>query len=62
MNCQRRCGPACAVYDDAAQLASAAFLLIERELELFIGEQALLNEQIAEANLFRASHGKFQLS
>jgi hypothetical protein len=37
-------------------------LLIERELELFIGEQALLNEQIAEANLFRASHGKFQLS
>jgi hypothetical protein len=46
--------------DNTPQLATAAFLLVERELELLIGEQTLLDEQIAEANLFRPSHCKLQ--
>jgi hypothetical protein len=35
-------------------------LLVERELQLLIGQQALLNQQIAEADLFRPSHCKLQ--
>ncbi len=46
--------------DNTPQLATAALLLVERELELLIGKQTLLNEQIAEANLFRPSHCKLQ--
>ena len=46
--------------DNTTQLATTALLLVERELELLIGKQPLLNEQITEANLFRPSHCKLQ--
>ena len=46
--------------DNTPQLATATLLLFERKLELLIGEQSLLNQQIAKANLFRPSHCKLQ--
>ena len=36
--------------DNTSELAAAALLLVERELELLVGQQPLLNQQIAEAN------------
>ena len=46
--------------DNTTQFATAALLLVESKLELLVGEQTLLNEQVAEANLFRPSHFKLQ--
>ena len=44
--------------EHATELAPAAFLLIEREFELFGRQQVLLNEDFAEANFFGAGHAR----
>ena len=41
-----------------AELATAAFLFIKREFELFGCQQILLNEDFAEANFFGAGHAR----
>ena len=46
--------------DNTPELATAAFLFVESKLELFVGQQTLLNQEIAQANLFRTSHCKLQ--
>ena len=46
--------------DNTPELAAAALLLVEGKLELFVGQQPLLDQQIAETNFFRPSHRKLQ--
>ncbi len=40
----------------ATQLAPAALLFVERELQLLFGDEVLLYQQIAEANFLRTGH------
>ncbi len=49
--------------EDAAELASCAFLLRQRRLQLILGNDLLLDEDLAEANLTSArglGHGRFR--
>jgi len=44
------------VHQHATQLASAALLLLQRELQLIERNEFLLYQQVAEANFFRTRH------
>ncbi len=47
------------IHQHRAELASAALLLVEREHELFLRNEILLYQQIAEANFLRTRHNIF---
>ena len=42
--------------DNTPELAPAAFLLVQREFQLLVAEQALLDKQITETDFFRPNH------
>ena len=44
----------------ATQLAAAAFLRVEGELELLVGNDALLHQQVAKSNLLWSCHEAFR--
>ena len=46
--------------ENTPKFAPTALLLVERRLELLVGEQPLIDEKIAKANFFRAGHAKLQ--
>ena len=46
--------------EDPPQLASGTLLLIQRELQLLLGEQALLNQQVTQTDFLRGGHPDLQ--
>ena len=42
--------------EHAAELAPAALLLVERGLELVLGQQLLLEQNLAQPDFFRSTH------
>jgi len=49
-------GDVAAIDEDPPQLAPGCLLLIQRSLELLLGQQALLDQQVAEADFLRGGH------